>query len=207
MVSNPFNQSKRMMFIWLALPALLAVFLVTAPVSGRGGGWTEDLEMVGILLVIICVVGRCWSTLYIGSRKNEGLIRSGPYHFTRNPLYFFSTIGATGAGLMAESATLGIMAGVFSYVVFRYVIAREEVYLRQLFGADYDTYVATTPRFFPNPMDVVRARPSEEPVTFSPRALRRTFLDACVFLLVFPVMELIDWLQINGYLQPLIHLY
>ena len=56
------------------------------------------IEKAGLALIVICILGRTWCTLYIGGRKKRELINKGPYSVVRNPLYFFTTIGAAGIG-------------------------------------------------------------------------------------------------------------
>lgn len=202
-----FSQHKRMVFIWALIPVALALLLFVAPRADAGHDFLENLEMLGVLMAIICLVGRCWSILFIGSSKNGSLVTRGPYAFSRNPLYLFSTIGAFGVGLMVESITVGVGAALLCYGIFSYVIAREEPYLQTLFGDDYSAYKAAVPRFFPNVLRLISTRPSFEPVTFSPQALRRTFMDGLVFLAVFPLIESIGWLQEHDYITPLLRLW
>lgn len=202
-----FSQHKRMVFIWSLVPLAILVLLFVGPRADMEGEYLETVEMVGLMMAIICLVGRCWSTLFIGSRKNNALVTRGPYAFSRNPLYVFSTIGAFGVGLMMESLIIGVVAALLCYAIFSYVIAREEPYLENIFGQDYRDYKAAVPRFLPNPVSLFSARPSQEPMTFSPHALRRTFLDGLVFLAVFPLIETIGWLQEHDYITPLIRLW
>ena len=49
----------------------------------------------------------------------------GPFSITQNPLYFFSTVGAIGVGLMYGSVLAAAALGLASFVVFR-VTARKE---------------------------------------------------------------------------------
>lgn len=56
----------------------------------------ELLEVLGISLVIFAVLGRFWSILYIGGRKNKEVMQDGPYSMCRHPLYQFSTMGVVG---------------------------------------------------------------------------------------------------------------
>ena len=62
---------------------------VTAPyVSGI-------LFLVGCLCVGAAMAGRMWCAQYIAGYKNDVLVREGPYSVCRNPLYFFSFLGAS----------------------------------------------------------------------------------------------------------------
>lgn len=60
-------------------------------------------------------------------------------------------------------------------------------------------------------MRSLRPKPSlyrePERASFSPQALRRTFLDGLIFLLIFPVIELIEHAQATGHLPVLLTLF
>ena len=61
----------------------------------------EQIEFAGAGLIWTGIVGRLWSILYIGGHKANNVITDGPYSVMRNPLYFFSTIAATGVGFQS----------------------------------------------------------------------------------------------------------
>ncbi|MEX2166820.1 MAG: isoprenylcysteine carboxylmethyltransferase family protein [Methyloceanibacter sp.] len=176
---------------------LATVFLLTQPVLV--GQAHELLEMTGLGLVAICVAGRVWSSLYIGSRKNRVLVTSGPYSITRNPLYLFSTIGAVGIGLIFGSIAAALGLGLLAYGVFMVTATKEAEHLSAIFGSRYDAYARQTPLFWPN---VFHYRDLPE-VAFSPKALRRTFVDGLLFLAAFPAIEAIEHLQTDGTLPIL----
>ncbi len=162
----------------------------------------EFIEIVGICLVSVCMIGRMWSILYVGSKKNAELVTSGPYSVMRNPLYFFSFIGAAGVGLMFGSLLVALGLALATYVVFSITAAKEADFLRAKFGPAYEAYSSRTPMFWPNP---ARYRDEQE-VYFSPKALKRTLLDAMLFLAVFPVIETLEYLQLSGKLPILFRL-
>lgn len=193
----PVNQRVRIHLLQFAGVIFGLCLLLTHPVVT--GQAHEIIEMVGFFLVLACVAGRMWSILYVGARKNRELVTAGPYSMTRNPLYVFSTLGAVGVGLMLGSFIAAIGLGLVVYLVLNATAAKEAEHLRTLFGRRYDDYAARTPMFWPNPS--LYKEPEE--VSFSPRALTRTFLDALLFLMAFPLVELIEHLQIEGYLPIL----
>jgi protein-S-isoprenylcysteine O-methyltransferase Ste14 len=81
-------------------------------------------------------------------KKNEELATSGPYAYTRNPLYFGSIVIA--AGFALASLRWEIAAGLILLFAAIYipVIRGEEEYLGRHF-AEYATYCARVPRLLP----------------------------------------------------------
>jgi protein-S-isoprenylcysteine O-methyltransferase Ste14 len=69
--------------------------------------------------------------------ETRRLVVSGPYRFSRNPDYVGQTLITGGLGLLLDLPWV-VVALVPALVLVRYgVIAREERYLEQRFGADY----------------------------------------------------------------------
>jgi protein-S-isoprenylcysteine O-methyltransferase Ste14 len=162
----------------------------------------ESIEMFGVLLIFLGIVGRLWSTLYIGGRKSAEVVTGGPYSITRNPLYLFSTLAAAGVGAQMGSVAATIGFGVFCAAAFHVVILREERFLREALGAPYLAYVARVPRFFPD----LSLYQEGDTGSFRPRLLLTTLLDGLVFLVALPAFELIDSAQQAGTLPVLFHL-
>ena len=156
----------------------------------------------GVLLILLCIAGRTWCTLYIGGHKKRELITKGPYSLVRNPLYVFTFMGTAGVGALSGSFVLTLAFAALALVVFSLVVRQEEVFLGGAFGRDYAAYAARVPRFWP------RFSSWEEAgeVMVRPRLVRRTFLDASLFLLAVPLMELKDWGQATGRLPVLLYL-
>jgi protein-S-isoprenylcysteine O-methyltransferase Ste14 len=81
-------------------------------------------------------------------QKDKQLTISGPYAYTRNPLYLGSLFLAAGFAIAARSwSIVAIMVLMFA-LIYVPVIAGEERYLRQTFP-EYDEYSRRVPRMFP----------------------------------------------------------
>jgi protein-S-isoprenylcysteine O-methyltransferase Ste14 len=81
-------------------------------------------------------------------QKDKQLTTSGPYAYTRNPLYLGSLFLAAGFAIAARSwPIVAIMVLMFA-LIYVPVIAGEERYLRQTFP-EYDEYARRVPRMFP----------------------------------------------------------
>lgn len=167
-------------------------FLVVGDSYWPDEHWLHNTcEWVGLALILVCICGRTWCSLYIGGQKNRRLVADGPYSVCRNPLYSFSILGAVGVGLQAGSMLAGAICGFVAYVVLIWTVRREEASLLAAFGEPYRHYLATVPRFLFKPSqwrspDVVEVRP---------RVVLGTFLDALVFLAAIPLAEGLEWLH------------
>jgi protein-S-isoprenylcysteine O-methyltransferase Ste14 len=80
----------------------------------------------------------------------ERLVQGGAYSLVRNPMYvgnFFLLLGLA----LASNSWLFVLVGVpLSLFMHRAIIAAEENFLRNKFGAEFDTYCANVPRWVPN---------------------------------------------------------
>jgi protein-S-isoprenylcysteine O-methyltransferase Ste14 len=80
-------------------------------------------------------------------RPTTTILRTGPYRFSRNPIYLSFTLLYIGIGIWINSAWLLAML-IPTLVVISYgVIAREERYLAQKFGDEYLRYKASVRRW------------------------------------------------------------
>lgn len=187
-------QTIRKFVLFVAIALGVFVFAVTNSRHASGGTIHEMIEWVGIVLIVACILGRTWASLYIGGRKIDALVMDGPYSTMRNPLYFFSFLGAVGAGAQTGSVIVALICGLIAYVVFYIVVLQEEKLLLERYGAPYRDYMARVPRFLPNP-----ALWKDEPtLTIRPPRVLMTFADALVFLLAVPAAEAFEYLQETG---------
>jgi protein-S-isoprenylcysteine O-methyltransferase Ste14 len=75
------------------------------------------------------------------------LVTHGPYRFTRNPMYTGLTIAYLGGSALLDSAWPIIVLPIVILVLLQTVMSREEMYLRDAFGAEYTAYVASVRRW------------------------------------------------------------
>ncbi|WP_336072288.1 isoprenylcysteine carboxylmethyltransferase family protein [Nitratireductor rhodophyticola] len=179
----------------MAIP-VAAVLALTHSVANTDSPTHLGVEVLGWTLIGFCIVGRTWCSLYIGGRKNETLVRHGPYSVVRNPLYLFSTIGATGIGLASGSIVVGLAVGTIVAIVHNAVIRREERFLSGKLGEKYERYLAGVPRWIPK----IALWRDADLVTVRPTRVAITFLDAAWFAVAIPVFEVLDRLQDVGFI-------
>ncbi len=112
-------------------------------VMPRGTG----LNVVCILLVGLGLgwalyarhhLGRNWSGT-VQLKEDHSLIRSGPYRYSRHPIYTGLLLGFIGLGLFFDNL-IQIPAIALVVIGFRMKIAREEAFMGDAFGSTYDDY-------------------------------------------------------------------
>jgi protein-S-isoprenylcysteine O-methyltransferase Ste14 len=114
--------------LWLACPTPLALVL-------------------GFIVGVFGLALRAYAAGYL--HKQEILTTTGPYAYTRNPLYLGSSILAAGAAIATRSWWVAALVLVYFALVYRMVMRREEMELRAKHGAAFDAYAAKVPLFFP----------------------------------------------------------
>ncbi len=82
-------------------------------------------------------------------RKHERLATSGPYAFTRNPLYFGSVLFAAGFSVASHSWISAALLAAYLAVFYPVVIRREQGELETLYGSAFLAYASRVPAFWP----------------------------------------------------------
>jgi protein-S-isoprenylcysteine O-methyltransferase Ste14 len=114
-------------YIWLAQP-------------------TRTSLIAGTLVLLPGLVLRGLASGHV--QKDKQLTISGPYAYTRNPLYLGSLMLAAGFAIAARSWWIVAVMLLMFAVIYVPVIAGEERYLRQTFP-EYDDYARHVPRMLP----------------------------------------------------------
>jgi phospholipid methyltransferase len=112
--------------------------------------WIAHPTWTSIILgTIVAIPGLGLRALASGHvKKNEELTTSGPYAYTRNPLYLGSLIMALGFAIAARSLWVVLLMLGMLFVIYLPVIRAEEAFLRRNFPA-FDHYAQNVPRLFP----------------------------------------------------------
>jgi protein-S-isoprenylcysteine O-methyltransferase Ste14 len=115
------------LYVWLARPTARSIVLgVTVAVAG--------------LMIRALASGHV--------EKNQRLTTSGPYAYTRNPLYLGSLIIGAGFAVAARSGWIAAAMAALFLAIYMPVIRSEEAYLRRAFP-EFDAYAARVPRLLP----------------------------------------------------------
>ncbi len=186
-----------------AVIVLFLLFTTKSHWEAQNEAVTFLLFMLGMVLVGIASLGRMWCSLYIAGYKDDQLVTEGPYSLCRNPLYFFSLIGAVGIGVATETLTFPILFTVLFALYYPFVILSEERRLKQLFGTSFDDYAIRVPRFFP------KLSTFSEPENYNvkPVVYRNHIFSALWFVWLIGVLEVIEGLREIGVISSLWSLY
>ncbi|MGH9755662.1 MAG: methyltransferase family protein [Blastocatellia bacterium] len=102
---------------------------------------------IGVPIAVAGALIRAWASGHL--RKNAELAVSGPYAFTRNPLYFGSFVMASGCAVCGGGLWLGLWLMSFFLAVYLPVMQAEAAHMRKLFAGDYENWAANVPLFIP----------------------------------------------------------
>jgi protein-S-isoprenylcysteine O-methyltransferase Ste14 len=123
----PLGFALAVLYFWLARPTWASMV---------GGG-------------CIAVLGLFIRALASGHvTKNEQLTTTGPYAYTRNPLYLGSIVIAAGFALASRSWWVVALLVMMFVMIYLPVIRGEEKFLRAMFP-QFEEYSRNVPRFFP----------------------------------------------------------
>jgi protein-S-isoprenylcysteine O-methyltransferase Ste14 len=89
---------------------------------------------------------RAWAAGHLA--KDQRLAQSGPYAFTRNPLYLGTLVAALGLAAAARSAGLALLFAILFIAVYLPAIELEEQHLRAILPG-YSRWAARVPLLLP----------------------------------------------------------
>ena len=136
-------------------PLMFVLPLVCAIVADQRSHWpivesrSAFLTGVGVVLVAcaaclgvvaVATFRRAGTTILPALRPTTEIVATGPYRFTRNPMYLGMAVAYVGASLALNNAWALAASPVIIAAVDHFVIRREEHYLSRKFGASYAAY-------------------------------------------------------------------
>lgn len=132
-----------------AVAVLLLGYMVLKPAALLAEPTAGLMLAVGLVLTALGALGRLWCMVYISGRKTSELVVTGPYSLSRNPLYFFSLLGAVGIALCARDLLLLVAIAGFFLLYYPRVMQAESAKLASLHGPAYQRYQRAVPAFLP----------------------------------------------------------
>jgi protein-S-isoprenylcysteine O-methyltransferase Ste14 len=103
--------------------------------------------IAGAAVALPGLLVRAWASGHL--RKNETLATTGPYAYTRNPLYLGSFLMGLGFTIAAGQVLLVIIFVVMLLGIYLPVMRVESATLAMLFGKKYERYAKEVPLLFP----------------------------------------------------------
>jgi len=94
---------------------------------------------------------RLWAQIHLHFRLKvrRALTTTGPYRFTRNPIYIANTLLLLSAACMSELVWFCPLMLAYALGVYALVVRHEEARLRRRYGAAYGEYCRQVPRWLP----------------------------------------------------------
>lgn len=135
--------------IYLAIAAIAVLLHWLLPLPWLPDPLAEFLFAVG-WLVVACAIAidiaamqamRRANTTIMPNKGSTHLVTSGPFSFTRNPIYLANTMLMIGAGLIAGIIWLILLAPIAAFATTKLAIEREEQHLQARFGKKYRDYM------------------------------------------------------------------
>ncbi len=112
--------------------------------------WRREPRHSAIAWSLLLVLPGLWLRAYASGyvKKNRELTQTGPYAYTRNPLYLGSILIAAGFAVALLNWPVAVMLAAMFLIIYVPVIASEERFLRSNF-ADFAAYCQRVPRLLP----------------------------------------------------------
>ncbi len=109
-------------------------------------GWLVVGGALAIDITAMRTMARAKTTI-MPHRGSDHLVTSGPFSFTRNPIYLGNTMLMMGIGLIAGIVWFILLAPVAAFVTQKLAIEREERHLEMRFGKKYRDYAKKVRRW------------------------------------------------------------
>lgn len=109
-------------------------------------GWLVVGGALAIDITAMRTMARAKTTI-MPNRGSDHLVTSGPFSFTRNPIYLGNTMLMIGIGLIAGIVWFILLAPVAAFVTQKLAIEREERHLEMRFGKKYRDYAKKVRRW------------------------------------------------------------
>lgn len=136
--------------------------------------WQHRPSMPAVAWSLLLVGPGVWLRAYASGyvKKNAELTVTGPYAYTRNPLYLGSMLIAAGFVVALESWLLAVVLAAGFAIIYIPTIASEERFLRATF-ANFDLYCSRVPRILPRLTAAQMPAVARVTDSFTPESPRR----------------------------------
>ena len=137
---------------------MLGFLAAAATLAAANPTWTT--WRAGFIVALAGEALRVWAAGHL--EKSREVTRSGPYQWTRHPLYAGSTLIAAGVVIAAGSWLVAAVAAIYMASTLVAAIRTEEAFLRRTFGDTYDRYRDSRAEPMARPFSLARAVRNKE---------------------------------------------
>jgi hypothetical protein len=169
----------------LGYPLAIAVLYFAQP--------TPRSILFGALGGVLGLGIRAYAAGYL--HKQEVLTVTGPYAYTRNPLYLGSAILALGAGIATHSWISASILMVYFATVYSIVMQREAKELLLRHGASFEEYALAVPLFLPRLWAAKLPGDSADSFSFAQYRRNHEWQAAIGFLFILGVLYVLWFLH------------
>ena len=103
---------------------------------------TMNSLLIGGVVALLGELIRVWAAGHV--EKSKEVTRSGPYRFTRHPLYVGSAFIGIGVAVASARPMVAAIVVLYLATTITAAVRAEEAHLREKFGGEYDAYAART---------------------------------------------------------------
>ena len=122
---------------WLARRRVTLGFVCAAVALGLAQPTRQSLA-IGAAIAVAGELLRIWAAGHL--EKGREVTVSGPYHFTRHPLYVGSSLIGVGIAVASASVAVAALTAIYLMATLTAAISSEERHLTDKFGAAYPAY-------------------------------------------------------------------
>ena len=99
---------------------------------------TNPSLLIGAIVAIVGESLRIWAAGHL--EKSKEVTMSGPYRYTRHPLYLGSSLIGIGMAIVANNQIVAVIVIAYLMLTLTAAMRSEEAHLREKFGDAYDAY-------------------------------------------------------------------
>jgi protein-S-isoprenylcysteine O-methyltransferase Ste14 len=137
---------------WVLILPLIIVLVARALTPAA----TAPLKPEWLIYIAAAIALRLWAGAHLGEHGNDArahapqLAQTGPYRFSRNPLYVANILAGAGLILYANALPLPVALALIAAIIIHHIvlIRYEEQTLLALHGAAFERYRAHVPRWY-----------------------------------------------------------
>jgi protein-S-isoprenylcysteine O-methyltransferase Ste14 len=146
-----FEDPKQMMRGWkqltLRVGQLLTIISIILLCFTRLPSKLMGVESIGLVLYLVGTILVPLSLHYFGKAPNDQPVLDGPYRYSRNPQWVGLFMVLFGLAISANSILLVVLVILVGLIYHIEILGEEEI-CRAKYGASYEKYLQTVPRYF-----------------------------------------------------------